>query len=143
MANSFVKELTNFIRTPRIQEILRFCVAGGICFIVDYGLLFLCTEYLHINYLYSAAISFTVAVLLNYWLSLKFVFTNVSKQTTKQAVVFIGSGIVGLGINQVCMWLLVEKFAIYYMLAKIVSTIIVTVWNYVTKRWAVAGENKF
>lgn len=120
------------------QEILRFCLVGGVSFLVDYGLLYFCTETLNINYLYSAAISFTISVIFNYWLCVKYVFLRARAQNTKQATLFIGSSVVGLGINQLCMWVLVEKIGIYYMAAKIVATAIVTLWNYVMKRKAVA-----
>ncbi len=118
---------------------LRFAIVGGASFVVDYALLYACTEWLGIHYLYSAAISFTVSVIVNYWLCVIFVFTGAGKQTGRQAALFIGSSIVGLGINQACMWLFVEKCDLHYMLAKIGATFIVMFWNYVMKRKAVRG----
>lgn len=123
----------------RLFEIIRFAIVGGASFVVDYALLYICTEWLGIHYLYSAAISFSVSVIVNYWLCVIFVFTGAGKQTGRQAALFIGSSIVGLGINQVCMWLFVEKFGLHYMLAKIGATLIVMFWNYVMKRKAVRG----
>ena len=52
----------------RLCELLRFAVVGVVSGVVDYGLLYICTEWLRIHYLYSAAFSFTVAVIFNYWL---------------------------------------------------------------------------
>jgi putative flippase GtrA len=121
----------------RVLEIGRFVLVGGISFLIDWGLLFICTEWLHIYYLYSSAISFTVSVLVNYFLCVVYVFSNSRKQTGKQAILFIGSSIVGLGLNQICMKIFVEYFFIYYMLAKIFSTGIVMIWNYWMKRKAV------
>ena len=123
----------------RLYEIIRFALVGGASFVVDYALLYICTEWLGIHYLYSAAISFTVSVIVNYWLCVVFVFRGAGKQTGRQAALFIGSSIAGLGINQVCMWLFVEKFGLHYMLAKIGATFIVMFWNYVMKRKAVKG----
>ena len=127
------------MKRDQLFEMLRFAIVGGASFVVDYALLYACTEWLGIHYLYSAAISFTVSVVINYWLCVTFVFTGAGKQTGKQAVLFIGSSIVGLGINQLCMWLFVEKFGLHYMLAKIGATFIVMFWNYVMKRKAVRG----
>ncbi|MGM9518514.1 MAG: GtrA family protein [Acidaminococcus sp.] len=121
----------------RVLEIGRFVLVGGISFLIDWGLLFICTEWLHIYYLYSSAISFTVSVLVNYFLCVVYVFSNSRKQTGEQAILFIGSSIVGLGLNQICMKIFVEYFFIYYMLAKIFSTGIVMIWNYWMKRKAV------
>lgn len=123
----------------RLWEIVRFCIVGGASFLVDYGLLYVCTEFLEIYYLYSSALSFTVSVIFNYWLCIIYVFKDVKKKNKKQATLFIGSSIVGLGLNQICMYFLVSIIGIYYMLAKILATIIVTVWNYIMKRKAVRG----
>lgn len=123
----------------RIYELLRFCIVGGLSFFVDYGLLFLCTELLKIYYLYSSAFSFTVSVIFNYWLCVAYVFHGARHQTKKQVTIFIGSSIIGLGLNQLCMWFFVSIAEIYYMLAKIFATVIVTIWNYVMKRKAVKG----
>lgn len=65
----------------RMNEILRFCIVGGLSFLVDYGLLYICTEWLGIYYLYSSAISFTVSVVFNYWLCVVYVFHGARNQT--------------------------------------------------------------
>lgn len=123
----------------RFYEIFRFCIVGGLSFLLDFGLLYALTTWGGINYLYSSAISFSVSVIFNYWLCVVFVFTNARKQTPRQATLFLGSSIIGLGINQLCMWIFVEKFMLYYLVAKILATIVVTFWNYVVKRKAVTA----
>lgn len=123
----------------RIKEVLRFCIVGVLSFFLDYGLLFLSTEWLKFYYLYSSAISFTVSVIFNYWLCVVYVFHGARHQTKKQAIVFVGSSIIGLGLNQICMWFFVTIIGIYYMLAKIAATAIVMFWNYVMKRKAIKG----
>ncbi|WP_427113192.1 GtrA family protein [Megasphaera sueciensis] len=127
------------MKSEQKYEVFRFCIVGGLSFLVDYALLFVCTELIHIFYWYSSAISFTVSVIFNYWLCIVFVFKGAEARNTRQAILFIASSIVGLGINQLCMWMFVEFIGIYYMIAKIVATIIVTFWNYVMKRKAVQG----
>ena len=124
----------------RMMEFIRFCLVGGATFVLDYGLLYICTEYAAIRYLYSSAISFVVAVVANYILCVKYVFREMGTGSAKRRqVLFIGSSVVGLGINQVCMYALVELLGMYYMVAKLVSTVVVTAWNYVMKRKAIAG----
>ncbi|MBQ4495322.1 MAG: GtrA family protein [Selenomonadaceae bacterium] len=123
----------------RMLEIVRFCFVGGVSFLMDYGLLFVLTEFVGLYYLYSSAISFSVTVVFNYWLCVIYVFKGAKKQTTRQAIIFFGTGVIGLGLNQLCMWFFVDVVKLHYMLAKIFATAIVTIWNYVTKRKAVTG----
>ncbi len=89
----------------RGAEFFRFCIVGGLTFLVDYGLLFLLTSVLDVHYLWSSAWAFIVAVIVNYYLCVFFVFHQAARSFARQ-VVFVGSSLAGLGINQVCMWLL-------------------------------------
>ena len=129
----------NLIFSERFKEIVRFCFVGGLSLLVDMFVLFGLTEWFGVHYLYSAGISFTVSVIFNYWLCVKFVFKIKKKQTPKQATIFIGSSIIGLGLNQICMWFFVEIILLHYMIAKLGATLIVTAWNYVMKRKAISG----
>lgn len=123
----------------RMLEIIRFCFVGGVSFLMDYALLFALTEFVGIYYLYSSAISFSITVVFNYWLCVIYVFKGAQKQSARQAIIFFGTGVIGLGLNQFCMWFFVTVADLHYMLAKIGATIIVTIWNYITKRKAVKG----
>lgn len=127
------------MRKNRLLEFIRFCVVGGLSLIVDCAILYGLTDFCGVHYLYSAAISFTVSVIFNYWLCVKYVFKNARHQTPRQATIFIGSSVVGLGLNQLCMWFFVEIILLHYMIAKLGATVIVTIWNYIMKRKAVNG----
>lgn len=123
----------------RMLEIIRFCFVGGVSFLMDYSLLYALTEFAGLYYLYSSAISFSVTVVFNYWLCVAYVFKGAAKQTWRRAIIFFVTGVVGLGLNQLCMWFFVAIAGLHYMLAKIGATAIVTIWNYLTKRKAVSG----
>ena len=125
--------------SPRLYEIARFVLVGGACFLLDYGLLYILTEYGDLHYLLSA-VSFTVSVFINYWLCLVCVFRGADAQTRRAKMLFFGSSIAGLGLNQLLMWILVDFIHIYYMIAKLIAAGIVMVWNYVLKRRAVLGR---
>ena len=116
------------------QELIRFLLAGGSCFALELAALFLLTEFGGLNYLDSAAIAFTLAVAINYVMCARWVF--VGRVTT--FLIFVATSVIGLGINQLCMYCFVELGGLHYMIAKIFSTAIVTVWNFVTKRFALS-----
>ncbi|WP_099466989.1 GtrA family protein [Konateibacter massiliensis] len=118
-----------------IEQIMKFGVVGFLCFFIDYFVLFAVTEFLGINYLISSAIAFSVSVIVNYILSITFVFsTKKDANKVKEFIVFVVLSLIGLGINQIIMWFTVEKVGIYYMLAKIVATAIVMVYNFITRK---------
>ena len=117
-----------------IDQILKFGVVGGLAFLIDYGLLYVLTEFVCIHYLISSVISFTVSLIFNYILSIKWVFDVTKKQTAKEITIFVILSVIGLGINQVVMYVGSDLLHIYYMLTKIVATAIVMVWNFVTRK---------
>ncbi len=123
----------------RFWEFFRFCMVGGVSLLMDYAILFALTEWAGIYYLYSSAISFSVTVVFNYWLCVIYVFKDAKKQTTRRAIIFFSTGVVGLGLNQLCMWFFVDVAGLHYLIAKLGATVIVTAWNYLTKRKAVRG----
>ncbi len=119
-----------------MKQILRFGVVGGTAFLIDYGFLFLFTEVFGIHYLISSALSFCISVIYNYILSIFWVFDidPEKKKTTSTFVVFIVLSVIGLGINQVLMWVGTDLLGIFYMLTKIVVTGIVMVYNFITRK---------
>ena len=120
-------------KTSLWQQITRFAVVGGSAFLIDYGIMILLTELCGINYLISSAISFTVSVIYNYLLSVHWVFNVTEDRSQKQDfAVFIVLSVIGLGINQLIMWVCVDKLQIFYMISKIGATAIVMVYNFIT-----------
>ena len=118
------------------SQLIKFGLVGGIAFLIDYGIMVFLTEVFKIPSLISAAISFTVSVIFNYIASVKWVF-DVDKgknSKTKELVVFILLSIVGLGINELIMWIMDKEFGIYYMISKIVATIVVMCYNFITRK---------
>ncbi len=118
-----------------IEQLFKFGIVGVICFFIDYGVLILLTEVFDINYLLSAGISFSVSVIVNYILSLTYVFeTDKDNNRIKEFVIFVALSVVGLGINQILMWLGVEKLNIHYLISKIGATAVVMVYNFVSRK---------
>ena len=122
-------------KTSLWQQITRFAVVGGSAFLIDYRIMILLTELCGINYLISSAISFTVSVIYNYLLSVHWVFNVTEDRSQKQDfAVFIVLSVIGLGINQLIMWVCVDKLQIFYMISKIGATAIVMVYNFITRK---------
>ena len=118
-----------------ISQIIKFGFVGFLCFFIDYGIMVFLTEALKINYLISSGCSFSVSVIVNYILSIKFVFdADRDANKVKQFLVFLFFSIGGLIINQIVMWVAGDLLGIFYMISKIGATAIVMVYNFITRK---------
>ena len=118
-----------------IEQLIKFGFVGFLCFFIDWGIMVFLTEVFGINPLISSGISFTVSVTVNYILSITFVFeTDKNANKGSQFVIFVLLSIVGLGVNEVCMWLGTDILGIYYMLTKVGATAVVMVYNFITRK---------
>lgn len=116
------------------SQIIKFGFVGGTAFVIDAGLLFLLTEFCGIHYLISGMISFTASVIYNYILSVKWVFdAKKDANKTQEFIVFIVLSVIDWD-KQLFMWLFVDMMHIYYMLSKIIATVIVMVYNFITRK---------
>ena len=118
-----------------MAQILKFGVVGGSAFLIDYGIMIALTEFLGIHYLVSSGVSFAVSVIYNYMLSVKWVFdVDKSNDKKKEFLWFVVLSLIGLGLNQILMWAFVDGLCVFYMLAKIIVTAIVMIYNFVTRK---------
>ena len=119
-----------------LEQLVKFGIVGVIATLLEWIIFYICTNQLKIHYSISTVIGFSISTIFNYWASVKWVF-DVDKEKnskTKELVVFILLSIVGLGINELIMWIMDKKFGIYYMISKIVATIVVMCYNFITRK---------
>lgn len=116
-------------------QIFRFGIVGGLAFAIDYLILILCRELLHLPILVSSAIAFSISVIFNYILSITWVFEiNKEKDKKKNFIIFIALSIVGLIITEIIMYIGTDIINIHYLIVKIVATIIVMIFNFITRK---------
>ena len=116
-------------------QLLRYGFVGGVAFVADYGSLFVLTHYFGVYYLWSAAIAFVIGLTVNYLLSISWVFNkNRSTKPWVEFLVFALIGVIGLGLNELIMYVATELLAIHYLLSKLISTGLVFCWNFFARK---------
>jgi putative flippase GtrA len=120
--------------------VARYFVVGGVAAVVDIGLFMLFAQALGFPYLRVAPATFVIATLVNYWLSIRFVFVSGARfrRRWELALVFVVSA-VGLLLNQAILALAVEELGAALLLAKLLATGMVFFWNYFARRVLVFG----
>ena len=123
-----------------MKGISRYFVVGGVATCVDVGLFMLFAQWMGLPYLRVAACTFVVATLVNYLLSVRFVFVSGLRfgRRSEIALVFLVSGI-GLALNQAILFAAVEFGGLPLLVSKLSATAIVFFWNYLARRHFVFG----
>ena len=126
-----------------ILQLFRYFFVGGVAFIFDLGLLYLLTEYFNVNYLLSASIGFLFGLIVNYILSIKWVFNERAfENKSLEFFIFTLIGLIGLGINQFLIWLLTDVFLLYFMVSKIITASIVYFWNFFARKFLLFNKSQ-
>lgn len=116
-------------------QIFRYLFSGGIAFIVDFGLLYLLTDILNVHYLLSSIISFSAGLIITYLFSIFWIFNERRlNNRTYEFLVFCLIGAIGLLLTSLFMWAFTDILQIHYLFSKVITTIIVFVWNFVAKK---------
>ena len=131
----------------RLGEVVRFALTGGVCFLVDFAALVLLKEGLGLDTLIATPIAFALSVVVNYALCMRWVFRGARDGGAAAKAGFAVTSVMGLVLNEGLMLLfrvilgedtvlltLLGYPVTMYMLNKALSTLLVMVWNYFTKK---------
>ena len=126
-------------------KIILYLFVGGTAALVEWGLFYLFFYYLLVGLglsvdvltMVATALAFGLSTLYHYFLGNVLVFDSGSKydKSKELSLVFLVS-IMGLVFNLILMYVFVGLLAWQPMLAKVITSCIVVVWNYLSrKKW--------
>jgi len=118
-----------------VKQFIKYFGVGLIAAIVNITSLYILASILKINYLLANIISFIFGLIINYILSKRYVFKDKHMNKLLEFIIYGMIGVIGLGIDTLCLWLFTEKVNIYYMISKIISTGITFVWNFLARKF--------
>ena len=122
-----------------IQQFLRFAGVGVIGTTGHYAVLIILVELFDYNPVFGSFLGFLTGALINYFLNRRYTFASNSRHAVALPK-FILVAVVGMIINIMVMSALVETFDLQYLLAQVVATALVLIWNFsVNKYWTFAS----
>ena len=134
-----IKQLLKLFLTHKsdnqLLQLIRYLVSGGCSFCIDFGTLFILTEFVGIHYLISSILAFILAMTTNYLISILWVFNKRKMDNTLHEFgIFMSISVTGLALNTAFMWTFTEYINLHYLISKIVATALVFFWNFTAKR---------
>lgn len=117
------------------KQFLRYCLAGGIAYVIDFLTLYVLATYLRLHYLAAATAGFCLGIAAVYLLSIFWIFeTRIVADRRHEFAIFLLIGIAGLGINNLTMYLLTNGLGLYFMASKLAAAGLVLTFNFSARR---------
>lgn len=125
-------------QTSKISiQFFRYVIVGGVSAVVDISIFMLCITTFHMHYLVAQTFGFIIGITLNYFLSILWIFESIRKKT-EETILFLITGIIGLFLSYVLLWVLIDIFHLTVfdnLIAKIISILIVLGWNFTSRKF--------
>lgn len=131
-----------------LAQIFKFIIVGGISFLIDFVVYTMMCNGLHIHYIIAGIAGFTVSVVANYILSMRFVFeSKEDMRKDKEFIIFVVLSLVGMLLNSVILYVCIDLIyscwdllqevistEVMNVIAKVIATGIVMVYNFITRK---------
>lgn len=131
-----------------LEQILKFGIVGFVCFLIDFGITTGLTNLFGVHYLISKFLGFVISAIVNYILSIKFVFTQKKEMDRKKEfTVFLILSAIGLVINEVVMYICIDGIyannnflqtavsdGLMVSISSVIATGIVMVYNFISRK---------
>ena len=125
-----------------ILQVIKFGIVGVIAALVDVGVLVVLKELLYVDVLLSSTVSFCVSVIVNYLLSMTFVFKSKNQSKLKEFIIFVLLSVGGLCLNQFVLWIGIKFSSVHYLIVKILAMVIVPIYNFITRKIFLESKEK-
>lgn len=113
-----------------ILKFLKFSVVGFSGMLIDFGITWLLKEKARANKYIANSTGFILAATSNYIWNRLWTFESKSGEIAVEYFSFIVISVAGLGINNLVIYLLHDRFGMNFYLSKLIAIGIVTLWNF-------------
>jgi len=123
----------------KLKHLFLYGIVGGIATAVEWAIFYVLNSPLHMGYQLATVISYIISTLSN-WYAGRLIMFKAQENATKEITQIYLVSIVGLLLNMLIMWVMVDKLFIGEFISKVVSTGLVFFWNYFIRRLVIYKE---
>jgi putative flippase GtrA len=112
-------------------KFIKFCVVGFSGMVIDFGTTWLLKEKAGVNKYIANSTGFILAATSNYIWNRLWTFQSESNRIVVEYFSFIIISVVGLGINNLVVFLFSDKLKFNFYFSKLIAVGVVTIWNFI------------
>jgi putative flippase GtrA len=130
-----LQKISGLFRLKYFSEMLRYALVALVALGVDLGVFYILSTLVELSPIAAATIAYSMSLLVNLLLCVKYVFGNDPKFPFAVAVfLFVFVGLIGLLLTDVLLWFFISVFGLYFMFAKFLCLGIVFLWSFNARR---------
>ncbi len=115
---------------------MRYALTAAITWFIELVVLVILKEVVHFHYLYAGAIAFTVYLIINYIIGIKWVFHScVHHSRVYELVTFLVINLFGLIVYETFLWIFTSELGIFYVISNIMTNPFVYTWNFFSRKY--------
>lgn len=120
----------------RLVQLIRYGLVVAIAAPIDLGGYIILKSSFHVHYILAATISFIASLIVNYLLSVAWVWTkHTGRQRHIDAGIFAIIGLVGLGLTDLIVYLFTDLAHFNYIVSKLIAFFFVFFWSFGARRY--------
>jgi putative flippase GtrA len=123
-------DFSTIISKAFLFKFIKFCLVGFSGVFVDFGVTYFFKEIVKIQKYIANSIGFTTAATTNYIFNRIWTFESKNPHVASEFARFFFIALIGLGINNLIIYILNGKFKLNFYVSKLIATAIVTLWNF-------------
>jgi len=148
-----VKPLYRFVRArlhafspryfPVVKIPLKFSISGTTAATIDLGLVYVLKEFFDVYYLLAASVAFAFGFFVSFYLQKFWTFRDdSSEEIHNQALKYLVVGLTNTALNAVFVFLMVENFAVWYLLAQAISGSLLSIGSFMIYKFVIFRKRK-
>ncbi len=122
--------MTEYFSRTFIVKFIKFGIVGFSGVFVDFGITYICKEWLKIQKYVANSLGFIFAASSNYFLNRVWTFKSQNPDVATEYTEFFIISLVGLGLANLIVYLVHGRFKQNFYLSKLFAIGIVTIWNF-------------
>jgi len=122
--------MTEYLSRTFLVKFIKFGIVGFSGVFIDFGVTYVCKEWLKIQKYVANSIGFTVAASSNYFFNRTWTFNSQDPDVATEYTEFLVISLVGLGIANLIVYLIHSRLKQNFYLSKLFAIGVVTIWNF-------------
>lgn len=132
--HQIVTRARHLLQSKQFKDFFPYVIVGGLATIVEWAAFWILANPFHVQYLLATTLAFVFSTFANWCFGRLLVFKSGTGSLLREIAAIYLASVVGLLLNLLIMFVLVQTFTMAKMLSKIVATAIVFIYNYLVRK---------